>query len=194
MVKSTAYQVLNELFNMSIVDIPEGLFHLFKLVTFHLYLFYLLQIAVELAQSDFLAGCHLKVTSLRFIFRFLNLHCMDGGFADLYHVVILFIVFIVFIVVGSRIRRDEEVIRIPNVYDRGQQIPKGSSNFVFGLEHVRVWQDVLLRYNSNGASDEEILVKLSSRDIVAVEFKFQTSRVIQNDVLYNGGPDGDSEF
>lgn len=49
---------------MYIIDIPEGLLQGFELVTAHLHLFYLVLISVELAQSDYLAGSHLKVAGI----------------------------------------------------------------------------------------------------------------------------------
>lgn len=59
---------------MAIVGIPESVFDVFKLVTLHLDLFYLVRlvfylvlISVELSQSGFVSSVHLKGASVRFI-------------------------------------------------------------------------------------------------------------------------------
>lgn len=112
--KYTAFQILHQLVNMTIVDIKEGVFDVFQLVKVYLNLFYLVLIAVKLAKSDFPAIFHLKVAGSRFVVQDLNLHGRDDVFAGLYH---FFIVFI-FIFVDALIRRNEEVIRSPNFHAR----------------------------------------------------------------------------
>lgn len=118
---------------MSIFDIPESLFHRFQLVAVHLDLFNILLIAVELVQSYFLAGGHLRVAGLQFDVQVCNLNGKDGSFVDIYHV------FIIFIVVNSRIIRNEQVIFIPNVHAQNQKICKGSRKIFLVLELVRLW-------------------------------------------------------
>lgn len=55
--------------DVAVSDIPECAFHEFHFVKFHLDFFYLAQIPVELAQSDFLEVLHLKVASRRIFVR-----------------------------------------------------------------------------------------------------------------------------
>lgn len=54
-------------------------------------------------------------------------------------------------------------------------------------------QGVVIRYDAKSASEDDIIFRLAAPDIVAVEFKLQTIRVLQTDVRYNGGPECDSE-
>lgn len=65
-------QVLHELLNMAIFDDPEGFLQGFQLFTVHLYLFYLENIAVKLAQSDFLSSGHLNVATRWFVVHVRN--------------------------------------------------------------------------------------------------------------------------
>lgn len=60
-VKSTAFELLHEMFNMTIVGIPEGVSLRVPLVTVYLYLFCPVLVAVEL--SHLLAYFHSKVAS-----------------------------------------------------------------------------------------------------------------------------------
>lgn len=120
-----------------------------------------------------------------------NLHGKDGGFADLYHI---FIFFIFFIVIDARIRPEEEGIRITNVPARSKQILNGGREVVVGLKRVRVWQVLLLWCDENGAKDDQILVRVAAPDLLHVEFTFKTRKVHQSDGRYNCGPENDSRI
>lgn len=61
-------------------------------------------IAVGLVQIDFLAGGHVKVAGRQLVFRVFNCNYIDGGFDDLYDVVLVVVVF------DAQIRRYENGI------------------------------------------------------------------------------------
>lgn len=54
---------------MDIFNISESVLYGFQLVRVQLHLFYLIRIEVNIAQSDVMAGGHLKFTGRRFVVR-----------------------------------------------------------------------------------------------------------------------------
>lgn len=158
------------MFNMGIEYMQKGLFHGFKLVTVNLDLFYLVQFAVEPAQSYYLAGSHFKVAGHRLFLGVCSWHCKNVFIVDLYH----FFIFI--IVVDALVRRKEEVIRIPNENSLSQQISKEIRNIVSYLKLVILWKDVVLRYDKNGESEEKILFRITAPHIVSMEFTLKTGQ------------------
>lgn len=73
-------------------------------------------------------------------------------------------------------------ILAPKLYSASQWILKIRRNFVVDFELLRVLQAFLLRYDANLAKDDEILVRLETHDIVAIDYTLEISQVLQSNV------------
>lgn len=70
-----------------------------------------------------------------------------------------------------------------------QQLLNDCKTFVVGLNLIRLWRALVIRYDAKDVNYDQILVRVAAPDTVAVEFTLQTSLVHQSDVQYSGGPD-----